>query len=327
MENTVYKTTKQLIEAKLKRNRLVKNIIEVWKPIKDSYYYSVSNLARFRNNYGKIYISKKTDTHGYSIISIETNLKEQKTFKVHKLVYGAFYNNELTIHHVDGDRSNNKLSNLIGLTLNQHRAIHGALNEEGLMTIKQIALALGVSVELITKAVRNLYPDKMMKGVTTILNEVEATEIKKYVMSNRHLVRPCEVTTDLEKQETIMKAISYLTESINTLKSQNEKQSQQLIEAQPKLETYNNFIENSRYQSMGTVANIFGIGRNKLFKRLRELGILQSNKSNWNMPYQTHISAGYFVVKEFVTDNVVKAQTFVTPKGLVYISKIIGGVE
>jgi len=95
-----------------------------------------------------------------------------------------------------------------------------------------------------------------------------------------------------------------------------------LIEAKPKVKVYDNFIENSSYQSMGTVAKVLNIGRNKLFEKLRELKILQSGK-NKNIPYQNFVKSGYFVVKEFVTDNVVRAQTLVTPKGLEYISKRI----
>ena len=99
---------------------------------------------------------------------------------------------------------------------------------------------------------------------------------------------------------------------------------QKLIEAQaPKVKVYNDFIENKGYQSMSEVSKVIGMGRNKLFLKLRILKILQSG-NNKNTPYQKFIKAGYFVVKEFVSKDIVKAQTFVTPSGMVYIKKIIG---
>lgn len=98
------------------------------------------------------------------------------------------------------------------------------------------------------------------------------------------------------------------------------------LEAQaPKVEVYNQFIGKDTYQSIGDVAKLIGIGRNKLFEKLRELKILQSGRSR-NIPYQTHIEAGRFVVKEFVTGDIVKAQTFATPKGIEYIYKKLGAV-
>jgi len=150
-------------------------------------------------------------------------------------------------------------------------------------------------------------------------NKLEAKKFKRWITH--------EVLPQIRKTGNYSSVPATLKDALLLAYNQQceiEEKNALLIEAQPKLETYDNFIENSSYQSMGTVAKIIGIGRNKLFEKLRELGILQSGDANRNMPYQTHISAGYFVVKEFVTDNVVKAQTFVTPKGLVYISKQIG---
>lgn len=49
-----------------------------------------------------------------------------------------------------------------------------------------------------------------------------------------------------------------------------------------KAEAFDAFIETDGAYSMGTVANLLGIGRNNLFKRLREERILQAD----NRPYQ-----------------------------------------
>ena len=63
----------------------------------------------------------------------------------------------------------------------------------------------------------------------------------------------------------------------------------------------------------------FNIGRTRLFRWLKEMGVLMSN----NLPYQRYIDRGYFAVKEsvFETGSMTKTyqQTFVTGKGQAYI--------
>ena len=63
----------------------------------------------------------------------------------------------------------------------------------------------------------------------------------------------------------------------------------------------------------------FNIGRTRLFRWLKEMGVLMSN----NLPYQRYIDRGYFAVKEsvFETDGLKKTyrQTFVTGKGQLFI--------
>ena len=92
-------------------------------------------------------------------------------------------------------------------------------------------------------------------------------------------------------------------------------------ELKPKADHYDVFIDGSNYQTMNDVAKVVGYGRNKLFEFLRRIGILMSD----NIPYQAHIEAGRFVVKESVIQkgcrSINTAQTYVTPKGIEYIYK------
>ena len=63
----------------------------------------------------------------------------------------------------------------------------------------------------------------------------------------------------------------------------------------------------------------FNIGRTRLFRWLKEMGVLMSN----NLPYQRYIDRRYFAVKEsvFETPTMTKTyqQTFVTGKGQLFI--------
>ena len=103
-------------------------MIEVWKPVINyEGYYEVSNLGNVRscdrlvkcsrgNNFrlwkGKILSQTKAATRGYYQVSLS---KEGVTTKVyvHKLVAEAFLENQdETVNHKDGNKLNNKSSNL-----------------------------------------------------------------------------------------------------------------------------------------------------------------------------------------------------------------------
>lgn len=96
-----------------------------------------------------------------------------------------------------------------------------------------------------------------------------------------------------------------------------------LIEQAPKVTFHDKVVDSSNCQTVEEVAKVLGMGRNTLFKWLRDNDILRFN----NLPYQRHISEGHFKVIEKVWENPVNfevkvsTQTLVTGKGLVYIQK------
>jgi anti-repressor protein len=94
-------------------------------------------------------------------------------------------------------------------------------------------------------------------------------------------------------------------------------------ELEPKADSYEKFISSKGFQPMNEVAKVLGWGRNKLFARLRCEGILMSD----NVPYQRYCDSKYFVVKESVVERgfntFVNTQTFVTPKGIEYIKRLL----
>lgn len=92
-------------------------------------------------------------------------------------------------------------------------------------------------------------------------------------------------------------------------------------ELEPKAEVYDSISNATNLLSMNDAAKALGLGfgRNTLFKTLRDKNILRTN----NTPYQTYIDQGYFVVK--ITPNLMMgnyAQTYVTGKGLTWLSKM-----
>lgn len=107
---------------------------------------------------------------------------------------------------------------------------------------------------------------------------------------------------------------------------QNEQLALENKEMQPKAEFYDAVTESDTTCDLGTVAKTLnlGIGRNALFKILRDNKILMGN----NLPYQYHIDLGRFRVVEskFTAANgetQVCFKTVATQKGVDFVRKTI----
>lgn len=103
-------------------------------------------------------------------------------------------------------------------------------------------------------------------------------------------------------------------------------------EMENKCRAYDTLVSGKGVFSMGVVAKSFKLkdaeenilGRNKLFEILRNNKVLQSSKSNWNIPYQNYIKNGYFrVLFKTVKDDITIATTRITPKGLEFLHDLI----
>lgn len=94
-------------------------------------------------------------------------------------------------------------------------------------------------------------------------------------------------------------------------------------EMKPKAEKFDLLMDSSNYQTMEQAAKPINIGRNNLFKLLREKKILTKS----NLPYQQYIDLGYFVVKENPTvinnGSQLYSQTYVTAKGINFLSEFV----
>ena len=103
----------------------------------------------------------------------------------------------------------------------------------------------------------------------------------------------------------------------------------QVAELAPKAEFFNVVADSSTLLSMGDAAkllNIKGIGRNTMFRVLRDRGVLQWD----NVPYQRYVTTGYFEIKERYVDQgydvTVKKTTYVTQRGLDWLRKTLNGI-
>ena len=95
-----------------------------------------------------------------------------------------------------------------------------------------------------------------------------------------------------------------------------------LVEFANQVAGTDNLIDMNAMAKLARAENI-PVGRNKLFDRLKRMGVLMSN----NLPYQKFIDRGYFAVKEsvFEVEGMKKTyrQTFVTGKGQLFIISLL----
>jgi anti-repressor protein len=107
------------------------------------------------------------------------------------------------------------------------------------------------------------------------------------------------------------------------LQAQVEEKEKQLAIAAPKVREHDLFMDGSNYKTMNAVAKALGTGRTRLFKLLRDKGVLTAK----NLPYQRYLELGYFVLKErpitMGEANINYSQVFVTAKGESWLSRFL----
>ena len=175
---------------------------------------------------------------------------------------------------------------------------------EKTMTTKEVAEALGVSVDTIQKTVQKLAENnrrlfgeiKRNSQGGYLFDEAQATAIK-LELQNHSKVNALSPKTTLEKQLIIQQAMQLQAEMIAELQAENERQAAKIKEDAPKVEFYNAVTDSTDCIDIGQAAkilNVKGVGRNKLFEILRKEGVLDRK----NMPYQKFVDAGLFRVIE-----------------------------
>jgi phage antirepressor YoqD-like protein len=180
------------------------------------------------------------------------------------------------------------------------------------MTVREVAEVLGISPETVRANGKALYPDLFVNGVTTYLNEEQATAIKLKIQGHHNLQSTLEVQnikTDLEKALLIKQAMQFQQEIIESLQKENEAM-------KPKAAFFDQVADSKDALQMRDVAaalNIPGLGRNKIFELLRKQGVLD----NRNVPYREYQDRGYFrVIEQKWTDK--EGETHINLKSLVY---------
>jgi phage antirepressor YoqD-like protein len=196
------------------------------------------------------------------------------------------------------------------------------------MTVREVAEVLHVSERVVQLAVKKLYPEIIRNGVSTYLNETQVTAVKLELESHHNLEGTFEVSTRMERQLYIAKALQFANEEIQQLQSELSQRDQKIAADAPKVEFFDQVVDSKDALQMRDAAaalNIPGLGRNKIFELLRKNGILD----NRNVPYREYQDRGYFrVIEQKWMDK--EGETHITLKPLVYqrgiefIRKVLG---
>jgi Rha family phage regulatory protein len=160
------------------------------------------------------------------------------------------------------------------------------------------------------------------KGCDMVANKMTGEKGVLFTATYVTKFEEMEKQTQLQQFKIPKTYIEALRLSADLEEERQRLESQLQIQA-PKVEAFTRFISAENVQSMNTVAKTLGIGRNKLFAFLRGKKILMYN----NVPFQKFLDAGYFEVKEttFLMNGIEmnKPQTFVTPIGQTWLSKLV----
>lgn len=160
----------------------------------------------------------------------------------------------------------------------------------------------------------------------------EAKQFKRWVTSEvlpsiRRNGGYIATNSDMSDEEIMAKALVVAQKTIERKNLELQEQKKIILEQQPKVEFYDDVAGSKDAVAMKEVAKVLGIkgmGRNKLFKFLRDKKILDRN----NMPYQEYVDRGYFRVIEqrYNTNNgdiKITFTTLVYNKGIEYIRKLL----
>lgn len=138
--------------------------MERWKSVDDFPTYEVSDEGRIRNVKTGRVLKKTRTSKGYEQVSLRKD-KQQHVLRVHRLIADTFYgeHDDLDVNHIDGDKLNNKLSNLEFCTRkeNINHAFRTGLKQPSRMK-KVRVIETGVVYNSIRECARQIGVDQSM---------------------------------------------------------------------------------------------------------------------------------------------------------------------
>lgn len=158
----------------------------------------------------------------------------------------------------------------------------------------------------------------MAKEICMLQRTEKGREVRRY------LIQVEEAWNSPEK--VMARALQIAEHTLANFKEEVKLLAEKNAEMLPKAEFYDAVVESPDAVDMAVAAKTLnmGVGRNTMFKILREAGILQKD----NTPYQTYVDRGYFrcIESKFsMPDGTqhINIKTVVQQKGLDFIRKVI----
>lgn len=159
----------------------------------------------------------------------------------------------------------------------------------------------------------------MAKELAMVEKTEKGKQARQYFIECERRVKSnvIDITAALADPARLRSVLLVYTEKVIELEAKVKEQA-------PKAEFHDAVAEAINSQTVQEVAKVLGTGQNRLFKFLREEGLLMAN----NLPYQQHVDSGYFKVvekqyKDGRGESKTYTQTLITGRGLTYIQKRI----
>lgn len=193
----------------------------------------------------------------------------------------------------------------------------GIQTAEETMSVKDIASVLNVTPEAIKKHIRVLFPEIIKNGVETRLNEKQVAVIKQRMLPTTEVVGN---VTDYEMELLTQKVLTYHIQKANEYKARAEIAEHQLIEQQPKVTAYDNYLSRDKFCNFRDAASYFGVKQGELMAVLKSKYIYK-NLSGEYRAYSEY--SEYFTLRPFDKGvDKVGQQLMLNIKGIEFFGKI-----
>lgn len=195
------------------------------------------------------------------------------------------------------------------------------------MTIRELSELLGVSEITVRRAIQKQFPDLIKNGVETRLTFSQSKHvIASLKISASAKISALEQNTVVPRQNVEVGA-GQLTQMLRAAADAIESRDKQISILAPKAEVHDRIADSTGRKSVAEMAQILGTGQKRLFKFMRDSGILTEH----NRPYQSHIDTGRLIVRDTVrminNHAIAFPQVFFTGKGEVWIAEVFGSID
>lgn len=193
----------------------------------------------------------------------------------------------------------------------------GIQTVEETMSVKDIASVLNVTPEAIKKHIRVLFPEIIKNGVETRLNEKQVAVIKQRMLPTTEVVGN---VTDYEMELLTQKVLTYHIQKANEYKARAEIAEHQLIEQQPKVTAYDNYLSRDKFCNFRDAASYFGVKQGELMAVLKSKYIYKNSSGEYRA-YSEY--SEYFTLRPFDKGvDKVGQQLMLNIKGIEFFGKI-----
>ncbi|MDR1398638.1 MAG: phage antirepressor KilAC domain-containing protein [Treponema sp.] len=194
------------------------------------------------------------------------------------------------------------------------------VKEDNRMRVREVAKALGISVDTVYNSAKELFPELFRIGITTYLNEEQVTAVKMNLRKNSEVaVQP---KTNLEKALLIRQAMQFQNELISDLQKENEALKAENVILKPKSEYHDRLVDAGHTTNFRDTAKEIGVPEHQFIESLIRKGYIYRNTHGDLKPY--HNRMDYFTVKDWENNGKAGTQTRITVAGKRHFLTLFG---